>query len=235
MANTNAPAKPAVSVPKAPTSVVNTVVPAIKNVVVGIGKVVGSIAKTVGTVVKTVVVNVAKNVVDAVPGILNTVKGGTLFVAGTSYQIVDSALFNVASNASKIMGSDINKINSLPFQLGRQTGNSTVQYMSVLAITGGGGAAAAGAMVAVTGTGICAASLAGGGIILVPCAISISAASTLAAAGALTASYGGVLYSVTNKNQSSIADAVPTSAISATFLLNPSLLHSRELSQIVFG
>jgi predicted double-glycine peptidase/guanyl-specific ribonuclease Sa/predicted nucleic acid-binding Zn-ribbon protein len=152
--------------------------------------------------------NPGESLADLTSRILNASKGPALFAAGTGYQVVDSYLFNIVSKGGAVVGYDINKVNSFPFQLGRQTGNNVVQNLAILAIAGGTGAGTAGAAAAVTGSGVCVAVLAGGGTILVPCAIEISGASAIAGAGAVVASYGGVMYSVSKNNQDSISKAV---------------------------
>ena len=152
--------------------------------------------------------NPGQSLADATANILLSSRGPALTLAGASYQVVDSYLFNIVSKGGALAGYDVNKINSLPFQIGRQAGNNVVQSLAILAIAGGTGAGTAGAAAAVTGSGVCVAVLAGGGTILVPCAIEITGASAVAGAGAVVASYGGVMYSVSKNNQDSISKAV---------------------------
>ncbi len=178
-----------------------------------------SIAKptppSLGTIAKDVVKEVAKglgtvvNTIDKTTAILlSVVKGGSMFVAGMTYQVVDSSLFNSLSVTTKLFGGDVNEIPSLPYQIGRQTGNNVVIGLSLLAVAAGTGTAAGGTAAVVTGTGICIASLAGGGTALVPCAIAIPTAAVIAKTGALTATYGGVTYLLSKRNQDDIKKAV---------------------------
>ena len=147
---------------------------------------------------------------------LNVIKGSSLYIAGTAYQVVDSTLFNSVTELTKIFGTDINSIPSHSFQLGRQTGNNAVTAVAIVAMTGWGGAGAAWATAAITGTAICAGTLAWGGVILFPCAVEIGTASAVAAGWAAVASYGWVMYAISSKNQADIQKAVEGARWSAT-------------------
>ncbi|MEK7113202.1 MAG: ribonuclease domain-containing protein, partial [Patescibacteria group bacterium] len=145
--------------------------------------------------------------------ILSISKGGTMFVSGFAYQVVDSSLFNIASTTSRLFGYDINSLESLEFQLGRETGNNTIQYVSVLAIVGGGGTFTMGAA-GVTASAICMAySLpaipTGVGVVtLGSCTATLASSAILTGVGAITAGYGATTYSLSEQNQTEIHNAV---------------------------
>lgn len=143
-----------------------------------------------------------------VVAVVNAAQSGVLFIAGTSYQVVDSSLLNVLSNSAKLAGYDINSIKSLPFQVGRQTGNDTVLALSLLGIAGGSGTTAFGGAMVASGTGVCVATLAGGGTMLVPCAVTTAAggATTLIGAGITTISV--IANNTASGNKDGIAKAV---------------------------
>ena len=153
---------------------------------------------------------------EALAASLNVIKGSSLYIAGTAYQVVDSTLFNSVTELTKIFGTDINSIANRPFQLGRQTGNNAVTAVAIVAMAGWGGAGTAWATAAITGTAICAGTLAWGGIILFPCAIEIGTASAVAAGWAAVASYGWVMYAISSKNQAGIQKAVEGARWSAS-------------------
>ena len=191
------PAKPTVQTNKVASNLLNKVVPAITNVAVGIGQGVSNIFSSIIT-----------KAGDVAAKALSVIVGGSQFIAGTTYQIVDTSLWNIISNTSVRLGNDVNKVNSLPFQIGRQTGNSAVQALALVAMVGGTGAAGAGTATVVSSSAMCVASLVGGGTMLVPCAVSVSAGASVAAIGTAVATYGGVTYVLSKQNQSNISKAV---------------------------
>jgi filamentous hemagglutinin len=80
--------------------------------------------------------------------------------------------------------------------------------LSLLGIAGGSGTTAAGATMLATGTGLCVATLASGGMMLVPCAVSTAAGGATTLVGAGITAVSTIALKTSTGNQGEIARAV---------------------------